>query len=157
AGKQAVAGRSVFIIDWNGEYAGTIAYFYGTEYKINNRDEIKKLIDEVGVPLHQAGLSSVNLSGMRNGAERRLAARDILSTIAGELGEAPSWRGVQKTLILDEAWKVLEGNELSTLFREGRKYGMGIVIASQTASDLSEDIISNCATAVMFRLQSAGD
>lgn len=56
-------------------------------------------------------------------------------------------------IIFDEAWKYINGNSfLKDLFREGRKYGIGLMIATQLTSDVSNEILSNAASIFVFRL-----
>ncbi|MEM0149599.1 MAG: type IV secretory system conjugative DNA transfer family protein [Candidatus Micrarchaeaceae archaeon] len=157
AGKQASNGRCVVVIDWNSEYSSVVAYFYGTELKIRNGNDTSGIAKGIASLYARSGIVSINLSPLNGEEEKRSAAKSVLKAMLENLGDVPSWNGLKKTLVLDEAWKVLRGDELSMLFREGRKYGIGIVIASQTASDLSSDIIANCATIAIFRLQSAND
>lgn len=46
--------------------------------------------------------------------------------------------------IIDEAHRmVYQGSPLDKLFRESRKYGIGVILASQRASDFNEVVLSN--------------
>ncbi|MGC8537852.1 MAG: ATP-binding protein [Candidatus Micrarchaeia archaeon] len=151
------SGRKVLVIDWNGEYSGVVSYLYGAEYSIDDSSQIASAIRLFESKPMQAGAASINLSLMRDEVKKRAAARLLMKHIAGNLGAAPALGSKQSILVLDEAWKALGGDELSTLFREGRKYGLGIVIASQTASDMGSDILANCATVIVFRIQNKED
>ena len=157
AGKQASNGRCVVVIDWNSEYSSVVSYFYGTEFRVHDSSDASEIAKGITSLYSQSGMASINLSSINDEDEKRSMAKSVLKAMLASLGNVPSWSGLKKTLILDEAWKVLKGDELSMLFREGRKYGIGIVIASQTASDLSSDILANCATIAIFRLQNAND
>ncbi len=58
-------------------------------------------------------------------------------------------------IVLDEAWKLLNcDNRLETIIREGRKYGVGLILASQLIDDADNTVLSNIATMFLFRTQS---
>ncbi|MGC8662483.1 MAG: ATP-binding protein [Candidatus Micrarchaeia archaeon] len=80
------------------------------------------------------------------------------SALLSEIVEIMRRRGINKNskilLVFDEAWKLLAKNALlETLIREGRKYGFGIVIASQMLEDVEAKILSNFASIFIFRTQ----
>ncbi len=61
--------------------------------------------------------------------------------------------GKTSYLVFDEAWKYIkEDSILNGLFREGRKYGISLLIATQMASDVSNELLSNAASVFIFRL-----
>ncbi len=47
---------------------------------------------------------------------------------------------MQRLLILDEAWRVKDSPHLEPLVREGRAFGLGVIIASQYPDDLTDAI-----------------
>lgn len=54
--------------------------------------------------------------------------------------------------ILDEAHRmVYEGSPLDRLFREARKYGIGVILASQRATDFNEILLSNAGTIITLK------
>ena len=55
-----------------------------------------------------------------------------------------------RLLILDEAWRVVESPFLTPLMREGRAFGLGVVIASQFPRDLPEAVRGSTATRLFF-------
>jgi hypothetical protein len=55
-----------------------------------------------------------------------------------------------RLLILDEAWRVVESPFLTPLMREGRAFGLGVIIASQFPRDLPEDVRGSTATRLFF-------
>jgi hypothetical protein len=57
-------------------------------------------------------------------------------------------------VVLDEAWKMLRTDKnLEMIIREGRKYGIGLVLSSQLVEDADNAVISNIATLFLFRTQ----
>jgi hypothetical protein len=59
-------------------------------------------------------------------------------------GEQP--RRLTRMMIFDEAHRVKESKRLESLAREGRAFGIGIVIGTQFPGDISESIAGNLAT-----------
>ncbi len=54
--------------------------------------------------------------------------------------------------VLDEAHRmVYPGSPIETLFRESRKYGIGVILASQRASDFSENLLANAGTVITLK------
>lgn len=54
--------------------------------------------------------------------------------------------------IIDEAHRmVYPGSPLDTLFREARKYGIGVILASQRSTDFKEVLLSNAGTIITFK------
>jgi Helicase HerA, central domain len=55
-----------------------------------------------------------------------------------------------RVLVLDEAWRVVESPFLTPLMREGRAFGLGVIIASQFPRDLPEAVRGSTATRLFF-------
>lgn len=54
--------------------------------------------------------------------------------------------------IIDEAHRmVYPGSPLDTLFREARKYGIGVILASQRATDFNETILANASSIISLK------
>jgi len=55
---------------------------------------------------------------------------------------------------VDEAWKIAadERSDVVSIVREGRKYGFGLIVASQNPTDVHKSIFSNAGTMMLFRL-----
>ncbi|MEM3781505.1 MAG: type IV secretory system conjugative DNA transfer family protein [Candidatus Micrarchaeaceae archaeon] len=57
-------------------------------------------------------------------------------------------------VFLDESWKLLSSSDsFMALLREGRKYGVGLFMASQLIEDIAAPMLDNIATIFAFRLQ----
>jgi len=54
-------------------------------------------------------------------------------------------------IVLDEAHRLAKDVTLPKLMKEGRKYGISVVVASQGLSDFHADILGNAGTKVIFR------
>jgi hypothetical protein len=104
------------------------------------------------------GVVSLNLSCLKDDSQRGDVARAVLKIIIGAMHEK-KYGGSSDTIIaLDEGWRLL-GNteEVSTLFREGRKYGFNLVVATQLAKDINNEALANSACIILFKLQNGAD
>jgi hypothetical protein len=54
-------------------------------------------------------------------------------------------------IVLDEAHRLARDVTLPKIMKEGRKFGIAVVVASQGMSDFHPDILSNAGTKVLFR------
>ena len=57
-------------------------------------------------------------------------------------------------VVLDEAHKLSfdQGSPIEKLLREGRKFGLGLILASQQPDDFSPAAFSNTATKIVFQV-----
>ncbi|MEO6892017.1 MAG: type IV secretion system DNA-binding domain-containing protein [Ktedonobacteraceae bacterium] len=56
------------------------------------------------------------------------------------------------TIVLDEAHRLARDVTLPKLMKEGRKFGIAVVVASQGINDFHQDILGNAGTKVIFRV-----
>jgi DNA phosphorothioation-dependent restriction protein DptH len=54
-------------------------------------------------------------------------------------------------VVLDEAHRLAKDVTLPKLMKEGRKYGVAVVMASQGMSDFHRDVLGNAGTKIVFR------
>lgn len=59
-------------------------------------------------------------------------------------------RTLTRLLVLDEAWRVKDSMRLQELCREGRAFGVGVVIGTQFPGDIPEDLAGSLATQLML-------
>ena len=57
---------------------------------------------------------------------------------------------LERLLVLDEAWRLVNSPFLEPLMREGRAFGLGVIIATQFPKDLPEQIAGSTATRLFF-------
>ncbi len=55
-------------------------------------------------------------------------------------------------IVLDEAHRLAKDVTLPKLMKEGRKFGIVVIVASQGINDFHQDILSNAGTKVIFRV-----
>jgi len=86
----------------------------------------------------------------------------------GEVGGETARGSLPVVLVLEEAQNYIReqrfGEEASIskevferIAREGRKYGLGLVVASQRPSELSKAVLSQCSSFIVHRLQNPED
>lgn len=57
---------------------------------------------------------------------------------------------LERLLVLDEAWRLVNSPFLEPLMREGRAFGLGVIIATQFPRDLPDQIAGSTATRIFF-------
>ena len=144
--------RGSIVMDWNGEYSEIVNFLSGTECEIGNRGDLEKIGKK-----RNDGIVSFNLSKLRDKNEKERIAVDILGNAISEMRLRKLNGRLSKLVIIDEAWKLLKAQELALLFRESRKYGFGIIVATQLARDIINEIIANSACIIIFKLQNSTD
>lgn len=70
-------------------------------------------------------------------------------------GEYPN--GARIAVVVDEAHKVANLNEMTVLLKESRKYGCAVLLSSQEAKDFSDSIYSNVGTLLCLGLNETGN
>jgi DNA helicase HerA-like ATPase len=55
-----------------------------------------------------------------------------------------------RLLVLDEAWRLVESPFMIPLMREGRAFGLGVIVATQFPRDLPEAVRGSTATRLYF-------
>ena len=54
-------------------------------------------------------------------------------------------------IVLDEAHRMASNPTLPLLMKEGRKFGVSVLVASQSAEDFHEDVLRNVGAKIVFR------
>jgi hypothetical protein len=119
--------------------------------------------DATGFPVNSLldGVTSIDFSMLKGDAQRGETSRAVLGIIV-ELMHSMSIdnvpRNQERMIVLDETWRLIRNSEeVGMLFREGRKYGFAIIVATQLAADISNEVLSNAASLFLFRLQNDSD
>ena len=120
----SLLGMRVFCIDFTGEYFG----------------------------LEEYGIERIDLSSLDEEKKKEFSEKALESIVKGMRK-----RGVSKLntfVILDESWKVMKASAyFNSLLREGRKFGIGVIMATQLIGDLEATMLNNVSTLFLFRLQ----
>jgi len=136
----AISSTRVLIIDFTGEYSDMLFFSASSP-------------DPADFMLGKEKVAYYNLSALSE-ASKIERAEFILSRIIEGTRKRGTAASDNILIFFDEAWKLLLKNDmLNMLVREGRKYGVGVVIASQLIEDIEGSILSNIASIFVFRTQ----
>ena len=139
-----LAGHTVVVIDFTGEY-GEFAREAGM------RKFSKRVLSD-SLRIGNTGIIYADLSG---NAERRKVSEGIaaLDCIVSEMKKGGRDPKSKIFVVLDEAWKAIRGGDtLEMIIREGRKYGVGVILVSQLIEDVEPKFLSNMATVAIFKM-----
>ena len=130
----------------------------------------KKLLQLVGNPMFadrtnftmadaMRGIVSLDFSALKDDFQRGEISGMMLKAIIEFMhASGIAQNGIERIIVLDEAWRLIQNsNDVNVLFREGRKYGFCVAVATQLASDINNEVISNSACVFIFRLQNESD
>jgi hypothetical protein len=115
---------------------GLFADDAGGHFTILNEERRGLIID-----ISQIGLEEV----------QRFAASFMLRRIHREMFSWGQDSTMKLAVVLDEAHRMAKDVTLPKIMKEGRKYGVGVVVASQSAHDFHADVIGNAGTKIVFR------
>lgn len=137
-----IMGASVIIVDFTGEYQEA-ASLIGADFH--------NCIDKSGSI--DISRSSYFIFKNLKESEKVSLASEILKSVAAKM-RSNIGKNNNTFVLLDESWKLMNNNEdLEIIVREGRKYGVGLLLASQLLEDMSDSIVSNSASIFIFRIQ----
>ncbi|MCX6771377.1 MAG: ATP-binding protein [Candidatus Micrarchaeota archaeon] len=107
-----------------------------------------------------SGLVCVDLHSLPTETLRSLAGLSILQFVKESMRASDYSAGAgppRLFVVVDEAWKIAadERSDVVSIVREGRKYGFGLIVASQNPTDVHKSIFSNAGTMMLFRLTHA--
>ena len=92
----------------------------------------------------------IRLGQLPSDEVKNSVAEFFLMALYNHLIRQPQIHMLNRLLVLDEAWRVVESPFLTPLIREGRAFGLGVVIASQFPRDLPEAVRGSTATRLFF-------
>ena len=92
----------------------------------------------------------IRLAQLPSDEVKDAVAEFFLMAFYNHLVRQPQIHKLGHVLVLDEAWRLVESPFLTPLMREGRAFGLGVVIASQFPRDLPETVRGSTATRLFF-------
>jgi DNA phosphorothioation-dependent restriction protein DptH len=93
----------------------------------------------------------IDLSNLSLETVQLAAAAFVLRKIYREMFRWPQEGTLRLAVILDEAHRLAKDVTLPKLMKEGRKYGIPVVVASQGSSDFHQQVLGNAGTKIIFR------
>lgn len=92
----------------------------------------------------------IRLGQLPSDEVKNSVAEFFLMALYNYLIRQPQSHTLGQLLVLDEAWRVVESPFLTPLMREGRAFGLGVVIGSQFPRDLPDAVRGSTATRLFF-------
>ncbi len=141
----------IIMLDWSGEYYN---------FAVNMQMDCFTFEDAMQPANYSISGSFCSSSHYFNMSKIKAAERSYSSgMLLSKIEEAifSSLNGNQRiSIFIDEVWHFLKDikarNFISKVYREGRKFGLNMVVATQLYGDLSGDLISNSGTIFIFKL-----
>jgi len=110
----------------------------------------------IPLPSLLSGLVCVDLHSLPTETLRSLAGLSVLQFVKERMraSEYSASAAPRLFVVVDEAWKIANDgrSDVVSIVREGRKYGFGLIVASQNPTDVHKSIFSNAGTMMLFRL-----
>lgn len=107
-------------------------------------DEATSLDDLLSTP------SVIRLSQLPGDQVKNAIAEFFLMALYGFLIRREHPHRLERVLVLDEAWRLVNSPFLEPLMREGRAFGLGVVVATQFPKDLPDHIAGSTGTRLFF-------
>jgi hypothetical protein len=92
----------------------------------------------------------IRLAQLPGDEVKNSVAEFFLMALYNYLIRQPQSHRLARFAVLDEAWRLVESPFLEPLMREGRAFGLGVVIASQFPTDLPTAVAGSTATKMYF-------
>jgi hypothetical protein len=99
---------------------------------------------------------------MKGEGMRLIYLHELLRRLYQDMKGNEKEKGISMYIMIDEADFLISSTGsgsymVSQLIGEGRKYGVGVILATHTASDLNKQIIANASTFISFYPREPGD
>lgn len=105
---------------------------------------------EAGFASVVASSTVVRLGQLPGNETKNSVAEFFLMALYNHLVRQPQMHTLGRILVLDEAWRLVQSPFLEPLMREGRAFGLGVLIATQFPADLPSPISGSTATKLFF-------
>jgi hypothetical protein len=92
----------------------------------------------------------IRLAQLPGDEVKNSVAEFFLMALYNYLIRQPQSHQLARLAVLDEAWRLVESPFLEPLMREGRAFGLGVVVASQFPTDLPTAVAGSTATKLYF-------
>ena len=101
----------------------------------------------------ESGIVSFSLAGLRSEEAQLIYINELLRRLYARMKSMAKERGVSMYIVIDEAQYIISESDsqiVKKITEEGRKYGIGVIIATHMASRLPKEIIANASTFITF-------
>lgn len=141
----AALESTVLVVDFTGEYMEAL------DLQSYNEQHVPDPLSYIGERDYR--ILYFNLKGLPEGKKIKAAGNILDETV--KVMRSRSLDSQERIFILlDEAWKLLkEDRNLETIIREGRKYKVGLILASQLIEDMELPMLASSAALFVFKIQ----
>src|SRR5439155_18803789 len=107
-----------------------------------DKREFRKLLeDNLVIDVHNLGLETLQLA----------AGAFVLRKIYKDMFSWGQTDHIRLVIVLDEAHRLAKDVTLPRIMKEGRKFGVVVVAASQSLNDFHPEVVGNAGTKIIFR------
>lgn len=92
----------------------------------------------------------IRLSQLPGDETKNAVAEFFLMALYNYLVRQPHPHALRQLLVLDEAWRLVKSPFLQPLMREGRAFGLGVIVATQFPKDMPDEVSGSTATKLYF-------
>jgi hypothetical protein len=92
----------------------------------------------------------IRLSQLPGDETKNAVAEFFLMALYNHLIRLPHPHALRQLLVLDEAWRLVKSPFLQPLMREGRAFGLGVIVATQFPKDMPDEVSGSTATKLFF-------
>ncbi|MCL4404719.1 DUF87 domain-containing protein [Candidatus Marsarchaeota archaeon] len=101
------------------------------------------------------GVVSISTNGISNYDARYIIIHEVLSRLYDKMKSMPITHSLSNYIIIDELDFILGDYEsgsgiIKKIIREGRKYGLGLIVSSHMSNQLPKDLVENSTVVVTF-------
>jgi len=93
----------------------------------------------------------IDLSDVQLDSVKKAASSFVLRKVYRDMFTWDQDSTMKLNIVLDEAHRMLLDKTLPKLLKEGRKFGVSVLAASQSMADFSKQVIDNVGTKIVFR------
>ncbi len=102
----------------------------------------------------KSGISSFSLASLNNREARIIYIHELLKRLYTSMKENAKEKGTSIFIMIDEAQFLLgsdgDSRIVTSMVEEGRKYGVGLIIATHISANLDRQIMANASTLISF-------
>ena len=118
--------------------------------------------DSKGIDDLMGSVSSFSLAAIHGEEAKTIYIHELLERLYRGIRNNAREEGIRLYLIIDEGDFLVErgyqsSGVMARLIAEGRKYGLGVIIASHSAAKVRSEIAGNVSTIISFRLKDPSD
>ncbi len=136
----------------NRRMAATVASHISTVFVFNTFRRHGQSVNWAEILGSEGKVFVINLKGLETSLEKAVTEFLLWNLIGYVESTGPG--PLKCFIVLDEAHKLSfdQGSPVEKLLREGRKFGLGLILASQQAEDFSSVAFANTATKLIFQV-----